>query len=91
MKCVSYLTLYPDLYIVQDVCFILKCNNIYDIIIYSTNIPIYEVAQSCVPKDETNYNRYLNTVPNMSINVWVTLSSQVPWKKHKPAGVKWLL
>lgn len=61
------------------------------IIIYSINIPIYEVVQSRVPKDETNCNRFLNTVPNISINVWVTLSSQVPWKKHKPAGVKWLL
>ena len=34
---------------------------------------------------------YLNTVPNTSMNVWVTLSSQEAWKKHKPAGVKWFL
>lgn len=25
------------------------------------------------------------------MNIWVTLSSQEAWKKHKPAGVKWFL
>ena len=58
VKCVSYLIFYPDLHIVLDVCFILKCNNIYDYNNTHINIPIYEVVQSHVPKYETNYNTY---------------------------------